>query len=83
MLMEELFYCGEGLQKFLSMYHTNLKMSNSSNSYEGPNLICYRFSKGRKWKRKYTNWNVHILIKMKFPEKKNQSLCYVNLKYTK
>lgn len=80
MLMEELFYCGEG-QKFLSVYHTNLKMSNSSNSYEGSNLICYRFSKGRKWKRKYTNWNVHMLITMKFPE--NQSLCYVNLKHTK
>ena len=57
-----------------------LKMSNSSNSYEGPNLTCYRFSKGRKWKRKYTTWNVRMLQPMKFPEKKYQSLCCVNVK---
>lgn len=75
LLEELLLYSGKGTQKFTSLCIILIsKPLTVPTVREGPNLTCYHFSKGRKWKRKYTSWNVHVSVAMKFPERKNQSL---------
>lgn len=57
---------------------------------EGPNLICYHFSKGRKWKRgcgerglgcKYARWNVYTWMNDEVPREKESVfvLCGCNM----